>query len=82
MCLSFFAATIERLELHRAKPRLRRLPTRMATPGQQDGASLRAVKFEHVLVVGAGQMGGGIARVVAGPGRRVSLYDAAPDPYS
>jgi len=36
------------------------------------------VKFEHVLVVGAGQMGGGIAQVVAASGRRVSLYDAAP----
>jgi 3-hydroxybutyryl-CoA dehydrogenase len=36
------------------------------------------VDFEHVLVVGAGQMGGGIAQVVAGTGRRVSLYDAAP----
>jgi 3-hydroxybutyryl-CoA dehydrogenase len=36
------------------------------------------VKFEHVLVVGAGQMGGGIAQVVAGSDRRVSLYDAAP----
>lgn len=34
--------------------------------------------FEHVLVVGAGQMGGGIAQVVASSGRRVSLYDAAP----
>jgi 3-hydroxybutyryl-CoA dehydrogenase len=34
--------------------------------------------FEHVLVVGAGQMGGGIAQVVAASGRRVSLYDAAP----
>jgi len=37
-----------------------------------------AVGFEHVLVVGAGQMGGGIAQVVAASGRRVSLYDAAP----
>jgi 3-hydroxybutyryl-CoA dehydrogenase len=36
------------------------------------------VRFEHVLVVGAGQMGGGIAQVVAGSGRHVSLYDAAP----
>jgi len=36
------------------------------------------VKFEHVLVVGAGQMGGGIAQVMAGSGRRVSLHDAAP----
>jgi len=36
------------------------------------------VDFEHVLVVGAGQMGGGIAQVVAVSGRRVSLYDAAP----
>jgi 3-hydroxybutyryl-CoA dehydrogenase len=36
------------------------------------------VDFPHVLVVGAGQMGGGIAQVVAGSGRRVSLHDAAP----
>jgi 3-hydroxybutyryl-CoA dehydrogenase len=36
------------------------------------------VAFEHVLVVGAGQMGGGIAQVVAASGRRVNLYDAAP----
>ena len=34
--------------------------------------------FEHVLVVGAGQMGGGIAQVVAASGRRVSLHDAEP----
>jgi 3-hydroxybutyryl-CoA dehydrogenase len=34
--------------------------------------------FEHVLVVGAGQMGGGIAQVVAASGRHVSLYDAQP----
>jgi 3-hydroxybutyryl-CoA dehydrogenase len=32
----------------------------------------------HVLVVGAGQMGGGIAQVVAASGRRVSLYDPFP----
>jgi 3-hydroxybutyryl-CoA dehydrogenase len=36
------------------------------------------VSFEHILVVGAGQMGGGIAQVVAASGRRVSLYDAQP----
>jgi 3-hydroxybutyryl-CoA dehydrogenase len=36
------------------------------------------VRFEHVLVVGAGQMGGGIAQVLASSGRRVSLHDAAP----
>jgi 3-hydroxybutyryl-CoA dehydrogenase len=36
------------------------------------------MKFEHVLVVGAGQMGGGIAQVMAASGRRVSLHDAAP----
>ncbi|HEX6664664.1 MAG TPA: 3-hydroxyacyl-CoA dehydrogenase NAD-binding domain-containing protein [Gaiellaceae bacterium] len=36
------------------------------------------MSFEHVLVVGAGQMGGGIAQVVAASGRRVSLYDALP----
>jgi 3-hydroxybutyryl-CoA dehydrogenase len=36
------------------------------------------VSFKHVLVVGAGQMGGGIAQVVAASGRRVSLHDAFP----
>jgi len=36
------------------------------------------VRFEHVLVVGAGQMGGGIAQIVAASGRRVSLHDALP----
>jgi len=36
------------------------------------------MEFEHVLVVGAGQMGGGIAQTVAGSCRRVSLYDSAP----
>jgi 3-hydroxybutyryl-CoA dehydrogenase len=36
------------------------------------------VRFEHVLVVGAGQMGGGIAQVVATSGRQVSLHDVAP----
>jgi 3-hydroxybutyryl-CoA dehydrogenase len=36
------------------------------------------VRFEDVLVVGAGQMGGGIAQVVAASGRRVALFDAAP----
>jgi 3-hydroxybutyryl-CoA dehydrogenase len=36
------------------------------------------MRFEHVVVVGAGQMGGGIAQVVASSGRRVSLYDEQP----
>jgi 3-hydroxybutyryl-CoA dehydrogenase len=36
------------------------------------------VRFEHVLVVGAGQMGGGIAQVLASSGRRVSLHDSLP----
>jgi 3-hydroxybutyryl-CoA dehydrogenase len=36
------------------------------------------MRFESVLVVGAGQMGGGIAQVMAASGRRVALYDAAP----
>ena len=36
------------------------------------------MRFEHVLVVGAGQMGGGIAQVIAASGRRVSLHDSAP----
>ena len=34
--------------------------------------------IDHVLVVGAGQMGGGIAQVLAVSGRRVSLQDSAP----
>ncbi|HET6682700.1 MAG TPA: 3-hydroxyacyl-CoA dehydrogenase NAD-binding domain-containing protein [Gaiella sp.] len=34
--------------------------------------------FERVLVAGAGQMGAGIAQVVAASGRTVSLYDAVP----
>ena len=36
------------------------------------------MELERVLVVGAGQMGGGIAQVVAASGRRVSLHDAVP----
>ena len=36
------------------------------------------MRFEHVLVVGAGQMGAGIAQVVAASGRRVSLHDSLP----
>jgi 3-hydroxybutyryl-CoA dehydrogenase len=33
------------------------------------------VLFPHVLVIGAGQMGGGIAQVIAASGRRVTLID-------
>jgi 3-hydroxybutyryl-CoA dehydrogenase len=36
------------------------------------------MELQHVLVVGAGQMGGGIAQVVAASGREVSLLDPAP----
>jgi 3-hydroxybutyryl-CoA dehydrogenase len=36
------------------------------------------VIFDHVLVVGAGQMGGGIAQVAAAAGCRVSLHDTVP----
>ena len=36
------------------------------------------MRFERVLVVGAGQMGGGIAQVMAASGRAVLLHDAAP----
>jgi 3-hydroxybutyryl-CoA dehydrogenase len=35
-------------------------------------------RFNRVLVVGAGQMGGGIAQVVAASGRHVSLHDSVP----
>ena len=36
------------------------------------------MRFERVLVVGAGQMGAGIAQVLAASGRSVLLHDAAP----
>jgi 3-hydroxybutyryl-CoA dehydrogenase len=36
------------------------------------------MRFAHVLVVGAGQMGSGIAQVVAATGRRVSIHDEVP----
>jgi 3-hydroxybutyryl-CoA dehydrogenase len=36
------------------------------------------VELERVLVVGAGQMGSGIAQVVAASGRKVFLHDAVP----
>jgi 3-hydroxybutyryl-CoA dehydrogenase len=36
------------------------------------------MELQHVLVVGAGQMGGGIAQVVAASGRYVSLHDSFP----
>jgi 3-hydroxybutyryl-CoA dehydrogenase len=36
------------------------------------------MRFEDVVVVGAGQMGSGIAQVVAASGRHVSIYDAQP----
>jgi len=41
-------------------------------------AATDEARFPHVLVVGAGQMGGGIAQVVAASGRRVSLHDPFP----
>src|SRR5688572_22768291 len=36
------------------------------------------MSFDRVLVVGAGQMGAGIAQVVAASGREVLLHDAMP----
>jgi methylmalonyl-CoA mutase cobalamin-binding subunit len=36
------------------------------------------MEIKTIGVVGAGQMGGGIAQVVAASGRRVSLYDSQP----
>jgi 3-hydroxybutyryl-CoA dehydrogenase len=50
----------------------------LAARGIRRTVASRAVEFQHVLVAGAGQMGGGIAQVVAASGRRVSLFDAAP----
>src|SRR4026209_2454566 len=47
------------------------------SPGRSAALDSPPVQFEHVLVLGAGQMGGGIAQVVAASGRRVSLYDEA-----
>ncbi len=46
--------------------------------GHAENVTLAGMRFEHVLVVGAGQMGGGIAQVAAAAGCRVSLHDAAP----
>ena len=54
------------------RPTFRALPDRRLQPVAGD------MSFEHVLVVGAGQMGGGIAQVVASSGRRVSLHDSLP----
>jgi 3-hydroxybutyryl-CoA dehydrogenase len=39
------------------------------------------VPFDTVLVVGAGQMGAGIAQVIAASGRSVLLYDSAPGAF-
>ena len=36
------------------------------------------MRFDRVIVVGAGQMGAGIAQVVAASGRDVLLHDTAP----
>jgi 3-hydroxybutyryl-CoA dehydrogenase len=36
------------------------------------------VRFDPVLVVGAGQMGAGIAQVIAASGRLVQLHDPYP----
>ena len=47
-------------------------------PAPRRDGSLRAMRYATVLVVGAGQMGGGIAQVVAASGRRVLLHDPYP----
>ena len=63
-------------ELH-AEPGRR--PRRSRTPARPRARDYdRAVNCEHVLVVGAGQMGGGIAQTFAASGRRVSLHDPFP----
>src|SRR5581483_6774645 len=62
----------------RCRSRRTRASRRSPLPQPRRDVSLSPMDFEHVLVVGAGQMGGGIAQVVAASGRRVSLHDAAP----
>lgn len=53
-------------------------------PGTEPAASAaetqasQSSKFDHVLIVGAGQMGAGIAQLVALSGRKVSLTDRDP----
>ena len=62
--------------LSRPFRRGRPLPSALAA-GREGIASL-AMEFARVLVVGAGQMGVGIAQVLAGSGRRVLLHDPLP----
>src|SRR5215210_4190373 len=51
------------------------VPAKAPAPEPQESP---AARFQHVLVVGAGQMGSGIAQVVAASGRQVSLHDPYP----
>src|SRR5438093_10095690 len=46
--------------------------------GRGRRSRLGAMEIRRVVVVGAGQMGGGIAQVVAASGRDVALLDAQP----
>jgi 3-hydroxybutyryl-CoA dehydrogenase len=59
----------------RAARRIVRVPRNVIAEGSFPCVPER---FQTVLVVGAGQMGGGIAQVVAASGRRVLLHDAVP----
>src|SRR5215203_928885 len=61
-----------------ARPRAERYWQAAAPSSGRPPLACAAMTFEHVLVVGAGQMGGGIAQVVAASGRRVSLHDPYP----
>jgi 3-hydroxybutyryl-CoA dehydrogenase len=54
------------------------VPAKPSEAHAADPIASASVDFEHVLVVGAGQMGAGIAQVVAASGRRVSLHDPLP----
>ncbi len=73
-------APARRRGLRPGRDLLGRRPGRRDDPGRRSWLVSDAMPepFEHVLVVGAGQMGAGIAQVVAVSGRAVTLVDEQP----